>query len=104
MSSWSSLWSSCVGRVVVGVAEQFNESLDSCVPEALVAAQPIIGTRERTRVDATVVDAPAHGALYEPGSFERLDVLRGRGERNAVRRSKLADSVLSGSQSLEHCS
>jgi hypothetical protein len=84
------------------VAEQLDEPLDPRIPEAFVAAQPVVGTRERSRVDAAIVDAPAHSAFHEPGSFQRLDVLRGRGERHPIRRRELADGVLTLGKSLEH--
>src|SRR5688572_28226175 len=87
---------------VVGMAEQLDEPFDPRIPEAFVAAEPIVGVRERPRADAAVVDAPADGARYEPGSFQRLDVLRGRGERHPKRRRKLADGVLTLGKSLEH--
>src|ERR1700694_5315084 len=100
----SSAWrfSSGVGRVVVGVAEQLDEPFDPRIPEAFVAAQPVVGARQRSRVDAAIVDAPADGAFHEPGSFERLDVLRCRGERHPIWRRELADGVLTLGKSLEH--
>jgi hypothetical protein len=84
------------------MAEQLDEPFDPRIPKAFVAAEPVVGVRERPRVDAAVVDTPAYGALYEPGSFQRLDVLRGRGERHPIRRRKLADGVLTLGKSLEH--
>jgi hypothetical protein len=84
------------------MAEQLDEPLDSRIPEAFVAAQPVVGALERSRVDATVVDAPADGAFHEPGSFQHLDVLRGRGERHPIWRRELADGVFTLGESLEH--
>jgi len=84
------------------MTEQLDEPLYPRIPEAFIAAQPVVGTRERSRVDAAVVDAPADGAFHEPGSFQRLDVLRGRGERHPIRRRELAHGVLTLGQSLEH--
>jgi len=100
LSAWR--FSFGVGRVVVRVAEQLDEPLNPRIPEAFVAAQPVVGARERSRVDAAVVDAPADGAFHEPGSFQRLDVLRGRGERHPIWRRELANSVLTLGKSLEH--
>ena len=84
------------------MAEQLDEPFDPRIPEAFVGAQPVVGASERSRVDAAVVDAPANGAFHEPGSFQRLDVLRGRGERHPVWRRELADGVLTLGKSLEH--
>lgn len=46
--------------------------------------------------------SPAHGSLDEAGSLERLDVLRRRRERHAVRFGELADGVLAHGEPLEH--
>lgn len=84
------------------MAEQLDEPFDPRIPEALVAAEPVVGALERSRVDAAVVDAPAYGAFHEPGPIQRLDVLRGRGERHPIWRRELANSVLALCKSLEH--
>src|SRR5438132_7939518 len=84
------------------MAEQLDEPFDPRVPKAFVAAEPVVGALERSRVDAAVVDASADGAFHEPGSFQRLDVLRGRGERHPIWRRELADGVLTLGKSLEH--
>lgn len=84
------------------MAEQLDEPFDPRIPEALVAPEPVVGALERLRVDAAVVDAPPNGAFYEPGPLQRLDVLRGRGERHPIRRRELANGVLTFCQPLEH--
>ena len=84
------------------MAEQLDEPFDPRVPKAFVAAEPVVGALERSRVDAAVVDAPADGAVHQPGPFQRLDVLRGRRERHPVWRRELADGVLTLGKSLEH--
>ena len=84
------------------MAEQLGEPLDACIPEALVAAEPVIGTRKRARIDAAVVNAPADGAFHEAGFLESLDVLRGCRERHVVWGGELADGLLAFGQALEH--
>lgn len=84
------------------MAEELGEPLDARVPEPFVGAQPVVGAGEGTRVDADVVDPAADGALHQPRPFERLDVLRCRGERHLVRRGELADGVLAAGEALEH--
>src|SRR5215216_1532789 len=82
--------------------EQLDEPLDACVPEAFVVAKPVVGALERAWIDATVVDASADGALHEAGPLESPDVLRGRRERDPVRRGELADRLLALGEPLEH--
>ncbi len=84
------------------MAEQLDEPFDPRIPEAFVAADPVVGALERLWVDAAVVDAPAHGAFYEPGPFQRPDVLRGRGERHPIWRRELANGVLTCCKPPEH--
>ena len=84
------------------MAEPLDEPLDPRVPEAFVAAEPIIGARERPRVDPAVVDPSAHRALHESGSLEGLDVFRRRGERHPVGRGELAHGVFALGEPLEH--
>src|SRR5438067_237580 len=84
------------------MAEQLDEPCDARIPEAFVAAEPVVGALERSRVDAAVVDAPAHRAVHEPGPLQRLDVLRGRGERHAIGRRELAHGVLTLGKTPEH--
>ena len=91
-----------VGRVVVGMSEELGEPLDARIPEALIAPQPGVGALELSRLDATVVDASAHGALYEPGALECLDVLGRRGQRHPVWRGQLAHGELRACEALEH--
>ena len=86
----------------MGMAQQLDEPLDARIPEAFVAAKPVIGASEGPRIDAAVVDATAHGALDKPGALERLDVLGGCGERHPVRRCQLPDGVLALGEALEH--
>ncbi len=62
------------------MAEELDESLDSCVPEPLVAAEPAVRALEWSRVDAAVVNAPANSALHEAGTLQGLDVLGRSGE------------------------
>lgn len=84
------------------MAEQLDEPFNPRIPEAFVAAKPVVGAGERSRIDAAVMDAPADGAFHEPRSLQRLDVLRGRGERHPIRRGELADGVLALGESFEH--
>ena len=86
------------------MAEQLDEPFDSRIPESFISAQPVVRALQWSWVDAAVVDSPANGALHETGSLERLDVLRGRGERNPIRRRELADRVLASGKSFEHSS
>lgn len=82
--------------------QQLLQSRETNVPEPLVAAEPLIGFGERLRIDAAVVCASAHGSLHEPGSLERLNVLRRRRQRHLVGLGKLANCVLARRQPLEH--
>src|SRR5581483_9529956 len=84
------------------MAQQLDEPLDAHIPEAFIAAEPFVGARQRSRIDAAVVDAPAHGAFHESRAFESLDVLRRRGERYRERGGELADAQLALGQALEH--
>ena len=84
------------------MAKQLDEPLDPRVPQAFVAAQPIVGARERSRVDAAVMNAPTDGAFHEPRPFQRLDVLGCCGERHPIWRGKLTHGVLASGESLEH--
>ena len=84
------------------MAEQLGEPFDARVPQLFVAAEPFVGSRERSRVDAAVVDAPSNRAFYQSGTLERRDVLRGGGERHPVGRRQLAHSALSAGKPLQH--
>lgn len=84
------------------MAQQLDEPLDPRIPETFVAAEPVVGARQRPRVDAAVVNAPAYGALHEAGTFKRLDMLRRRGQRHLVWRRELADGLLAAGEALEH--
>ena len=46
--------------------------------------------------------APAHLAPDQAGVFQRLDVLRGRRERNGERLRELADRPLAGGEFAQH--
>lgn len=85
------------------MAQQLGEPLDARIPQAFIAAEPIVGALERPRIDAAVVDAPAYGASHESGLLESLDVLRRGGERHPVRRGERADGLLAFREPLEHC-
>jgi hypothetical protein len=84
------------------MSEQLDEPLDARIPEALVVTEPVVGALERPGVDAAVVDASAHGAFHKASPFERLYVLRRRGERHPVWRGELADGLLALGEPLEH--
>jgi hypothetical protein len=84
------------------MAKQLDESLDTRIPEALIAAEPIVGALERPRIDAAVVDASADGAFHEPGPLEGLDVLGCRGEGHPVRCRELANGLFTFGEPLEH--
>ena len=84
------------------MAQQLDEPLDTRVPESFVVTQPLVGALERARVDAAVVDAPAHGTFHESGPLEGLDVLRRRRERHPVWRRQLADGLLAPGEPAEH--
>src|SRR5688572_23078693 len=84
------------------MAEQLDEPFDPRIPQAFVCAQPVVRALERSRVYAAVVDSPADGAFHESCPLEGLDVLRGSGERDPIRRGELADRVLAFGKSLEH--
>lgn len=86
----------------LGMAQQLDEPLDTHIPEAFVAAEPIVRARERLRVYAAVVDAASHCASHETGTLEGPDVLRRRRERHLMRRRELADGLLAGGEPLEH--
>ena len=80
------------------MSEQFDEPLDACIPEAFVVTEPVVGARERPRVDAAVMDASANGALHKAGPLEGLDVLR---RREAVR-GELTGGLFAPGEALEH--
>lgn len=84
------------------MAEQLGEPFDPRIPETFVVAQPLVSALERSRVNAAVMDATADSAFYQPGSLQRLDVLRGCRERHLIRRRKLAHSLLTFGKALEH--
>ena len=84
------------------MTEQLGEPLEARIPEAFVAAEPVIGALERARIDPAVMDASAYGAFHEAGPLEGLDVLRRRGQRHSVRRGELAYGLLAFGQPLEH--
>jgi len=48
------------------------------------------------------VDPPTHGAFYEPGLFERLDVLRGGSERHPMRCGELRNSLFTSGEPFQH--
>src|SRR5215211_9338648 len=56
---------------VVGMPEQLDETLDADVPERFVAAQPVVGPRQRPGVDPDVMNASAHGTRHQAGALER---------------------------------
>jgi hypothetical protein len=84
------------------MAEQLDEPFDPRIPQAFVCAKPVVRALERSRVNSAVVDSPADGAFHESCPLEGLDVLRGSGERDPIRRRELADRVLAFGESLEH--
>ncbi len=84
------------------MAKQLGESLDTRIPEAFVAAEPIVGALERPRIDAAVVNSSTHGAFHEPGPLESLDVLRRGSERHPVGCGELPDRLLAFCEPLEH--
>src|SRR5437868_5535309 len=84
------------------MAQRLDEPLDAGVPQTFVVAEPAVGALQRPWVDATIVDASAHGAFHQSCPFEGLYVLRCRRKRHAIGRSELAHSVLAPGESLEH--
>ena len=84
------------------MAEQLDKPFNARIPEAFVAAEPVVGALERLRVDAAVVNAPADRALHEPGPLQRLDVLRGSSERHPIWLRELANGVLTPGKPPEH--
>lgn len=84
------------------MAQELGEPVDARIPEALVAAEPIVGPLEGPRIDAAVVNASTHGAFHQSHLLERLDVLRCGGERHAIGRSELTHCVLPFRKPLEH--
>ena len=84
------------------MAQQLDKPLDARIPEAFVAAEPVVGALERAGVDADLVDAATHRAFHESGPLQGLDVLRRRGERHPMRRRELADGLLTLGEPREH--
>jgi hypothetical protein len=84
------------------MSQELLQPSEPYVPESLVASQPFVCLSQRLWIDPTKVRAAAHGSLDEAGSLERLDMLRRRRKRHAVRFGELADGVLAQGEPLEH--
>jgi hypothetical protein len=63
-------------------AEELFEHIQAVDPEALVEAQPLVGTGERSGGEAAQMGAAADLATDQPGVLQRLDVLRSGRERD----------------------
>ena len=84
------------------MTQQLDEPLDACIPEAFVAAEPVIGARERARVDANVVYASPDTAFHEARPFECLDVLRRCRQRHLERLGEFAYRLFAFGETLQH--
>jgi hypothetical protein len=80
------------------------ESVEAIGPKALIEAQPSVGLCQAVGVEAAKMLPPLHGPAHEAGTFERLHVLGGAGERHAQRRGKVAYRQFAAGQTAQHSS
>src|SRR4029453_8304124 len=66
------VWFCGMSSFLLWMAKQCFERFESFGPQFLVRAQPIVGLRERFRVEPAVVGPAAHGPPHQPSVFERL--------------------------------
>ncbi|KRB50913.1 hypothetical protein ASE04_13420 [Rhizobium sp. Root708] len=83
-------------------AKKLLQQIQASIPEALVEAQPFLGARQRSGIEAAYMRAAANLSADEAGIFKRLDMFGRRGERNLKGFRELSYSSFAVRQRAQH--